>query len=382
MSQREHYKIAYLSEGHSVHDRRFLEKMVERGHKPYLISYAPVEVVKVPGVEIFHFDIKRLLRFQRRSFLGLAWHSRSVQLGWHLRDVLKRIKPDILHTGYIQWHGVIGALSRFHPTLAMPWGSDILIRPDESVSVKWWTRLTLKSADMITCDAQLVKDRIILIARCKPEKVVVFPWGIDLGIFSPCSKPSDIRKRLGWENNPILIMTRNFRPVYGIEFFIEALPAVLRECPETRVVFIGIGLLEGDYKKRLRALGLSEKVYFAGRVEETEMASYLNAADIYVSTALSEGMSVSMLEAMACGLPVVVSDAPAYYESVQDEVNGFIIPRRNVAQIAARLIELIRNKGLQREMGMRNLAIARERADWERNFDTLEGIYRHIVSQD
>ena len=366
------YKIAYLSEGHSVYDRRFLEKMVERGHKPYLISYAPVEVVQVPGVEMLHFDTSRILRFQ---------HFVLLQLGWHLRCVLQRIKPDVLHTGYIQWHGVIGALSWFHPTLAMPWGSDILLRPDESFSMRQWTRLALKRAHMITCDAQIVKARIISIAGCRPEKVIIFPWGVDLSIFYPKPRPAAIRQWLGWQENPVLIMTRNFQPVYGIEFLIDALPEVLRACPETRVIFVGSGPLENDYKMRLDQLGLSGKVYFTGRVDDPTMAEFLNAADVYVTNSQSDGTSCSMLEAMACGLPVVVSDVPAYYEWVQDGINGFIVARRNVEQIATCLIKLIQDRDLQQEMGARNLAIARERADWEHNFDTLEGIYARLVGE-
>jgi len=162
-------KIAYLSEGNSVYDRRFLEKMVERGYQPYLISYWPGKLVQVNGVETLHYDFNAVPRFK---------HFQLLQVAWHLRGVLKRIKPDILHTGYLRWHGVIGALSGFHPTLSMPWGSDILIWPNESSSAKRFTRLTLRRADIITCDCQLVKDRIIELIGCQPEKVVVFPWGL------------------------------------------------------------------------------------------------------------------------------------------------------------------------------------------------------------
>lgn len=362
-------KIAYLSHGHNVYDRRFLEKMVERGHQAHLLSYWPERAnVDIPGVTTYYYR----LSFPRYRLLPAILH---------LKRLLHVIRPDILHTGYVLHHGFYGALSGFHPILSMPWGSDILEVPDESWYGRWITRFTLKRANMITCDCALVKNRIVELTGYPAEKIVIFPWGVDLGIFRPDPKPSAIRRQLGWQDNPVLIMTRNFRPVYGIEFFIEALPEVLRAHPETRIILVGSGPLEDDYRRHLDTLGLSEEIYFAGRVDEPTMAAYLNAADIYVTTSLSDGTSASMLEAMACGLPVAVSDAPAYYEWVQDGVNGFVVPRRDVEQIAACLIRLIGDRDLRKDMGARNLEIARERADWERNFDILEGIYVRLISQ-
>ena len=108
-------RIAYLSRGNSVYDRRFLEKMVERGYDVCYISYYPYERVQVKGVKTFHYDYLTMHRFGRFLFL---------QTALHLRRLLKRIQPDVLHTGWVQDHGFIGVLSGFHPTLSMPWGSE------------------------------------------------------------------------------------------------------------------------------------------------------------------------------------------------------------------------------------------------------------------
>lgn len=169
-------KIAYLSRGHSVYDRRFMGKMVERGHKVYFISYFPGEKVKVEGVENYFYDYTSMHRINR--FI-------SYQTALHLRKLLKNICPDVLHTGWIPDMGFFGALSGFHPTLSMPWGSDILIKLDLSRFLRRITGFTLRRADMITCDCQLVKNRIIELAGCSPDRIVIFPWGIDLQTFRP-----------------------------------------------------------------------------------------------------------------------------------------------------------------------------------------------------
>jgi len=178
-------KIAYLSRGNNVYDRRFMAKMVERGHKVYFISYFPGEKVEVKGVENYHYDYTSMHHFPRLV---------SIQTALHLRKLLKNISPDVLHTGWIPDMGFFGALSYFHPTLSMPWGSDILLKPDESRLLKWGTRYTLRRADMITCDCEFVKNRIIELSGCSSDKIVVFPWGIDLQTFHPSEAGSRIRE--------------------------------------------------------------------------------------------------------------------------------------------------------------------------------------------
>lgn len=371
-------RIAYLSRGSggrhgdSTYDRLFLSKMVEKGYEVYFISYWPGERVKVQGVKNLHFDIITMHSFRRMLM---------IQTALHLRKLLKKIKPDILHTGWIQDHGFLGALSGFHPTLSMPWGSDVLIKPDQSRLLKWITQFTLKQADMITCDCELVKKKIIELIGCVSPKITVFPWGIDLSVFKLYPNASNqLRERLGWENKLILIMTRLFEPIYGIEFFINALPDVIRKQPNARVVFLNIGSLLNDCRKKINELGLDRYVYFAGRVDRITVAHYLNLADIYVNTSLSDGTSCSLLEAMACGLPVITSDVPSYFEWVEDGVNGYIVPRRDSEILADRIIQLLDAELTRKKMSERNIQIANERADWEKNFGKLENIYQKLLS--
>ncbi len=362
-------KIAYLSRGNSIYDRYFLEKMVERGHEPHFISYYPDRRYEVEGVKNYFYDYNTLHRFRRFIIL---------QTAWHLRKLLNVIKPDVLHTGWVQDHGLIGALSYFQPTISMPWGSDVLIRPYDSTRAMWKTRFTLRRADMITCDAYKVKEQIIKLSSCLPDKIVVFPWGIDLKTFYPA--PSEgIRKKLGWERNRILICTRNFDiKVHGVEYFIRSIPAVLEKRPDARVILVGTGALEQEYRRLVNELGIDDVVHFAGWLDKTKLAEHLNAADIYISTSLSDGTSCSLLEAMACGLPVVVTDVPSNFEWVEDRVNGYVVPKKDEKPLVGAIINLLENTELQREMGERNLQIAKKRADWEKNFDILEEIYHRL----
>lgn len=356
-------KIAYVCSGITVDERRFLNKMVERGHKPYLISFWNSEVnFKMEGVEFYHYRPQFMSKIKKIIFL---------------RRLFKKIQPDVVHTGFLQTHGFIGAFVRDFPVLSMPMGSDVLILPQKSLYNKIVAKFVLKNADMITCDCELVKRKIIEMTGYDPQKIIIIPCGTDLNIFHP--KDSNIRQTLGWENNRILIMTRQFEPVYGIEYFIKALPSITKEYPEVRVILVGKGSLEMEIKKQIATLGLKDYVHFAGFVNDNTMAEYLNAADIYVSTSLSDGTSISLLEAMACQLPVVVSDAPANREWIEDGINGFIVPRKDSCFLANRLTELLSNPLLCQRMGNRNYDIAQERANWDRNFSKLERTYRKLT---
>ena len=391
-------KIVFMSSGHNVLDGRFLRKMVERGHETYLVANHPRRVqVPVEGVTYLNF----WPRFPRL---------RTLQIAVYLRWLLRRIQPDILHSGVVQTHGFYGALSGFHPTLLMPMGSDILLAPDVSWTLRLKTKYTINRADMITCDCEVVRRRIIELTRYPKEKIVVFPQGIDLRTFQP--GPSSLRAELGWKDKKVLISTRNFNPIVGVEFFVESLPRVIMEEPQTRVILVGSGPLESHLRLRIGELGLQDYVYFTGSVDERMMANCLNSADVYIATSLSDGTSLSLLEAMACALPVVVSDAPANREWVEDGINGYIVPRgdsphlaplidefltkqerwysdtpwdsnnaiEGCSPLAKRIVQLLRNPELRQIMGRRNYDIAQERANWERNFDKLEAIYKTLAA--
>jgi glycosyltransferase involved in cell wall biosynthesis len=366
-------RICYLSKNLISHDYRFLSKLVDRGYETFLVTYSPhelpPEISRINNLNIIH---RKLPWTQRISSLFL-W----TQV-FDFRYILKKIKVDILHSGFI-WHdGLLAALSGFHPHLSMPWGSDILEHADKFAFARIITRFVLKHADMVTCDAQIVKRKIIEITGYQPKKIIVFPWGLELNKFNPNVARSDIREKLGWQDNKVLVMNRLFRPIYGISYFINALPAVIREVPETRVVLIGKGRSEMEIKELVKHKGLTKYVSFIGWVPLELMPKYLRAADVYVSSSLSDGTSMSLLEAMACRMPVVVSDVPAILEWVSDGYNGFIVPRGNSEVLADRLIKILKNSSIRQLFSDRNLKIAKEKADWEKNFDILEEIYREL----
>lgn len=365
-------KICYVSSVLSIHDIRFFDKFLERNYKVDVVSFNNNRPDKHRhGITYHNFPISGHNKLS--TSINIA---KSIIF---LKKLLRKINPDVLHGGFIQMDGFISALTNYHPFLLMPWGSDVLILPKKSILSKIFAKYTIQKADMITCDAEFVKKAIIKLKNYPEDKIIVFPYGIDLKKFNPNVDGSKIRTKLGWNDKKILIMTRFFKPIYGIEYFLNAFVDIIHEIPEVRVILCGDGPLKNNYLKFVSENNLNEYVFFAGHVQNDELPNYLNAADIYVSSSLSDGTSLSLLEAMACGLPTIVTDVPAIMEWVQDGKNGFVVPRKDSVILAEKIIQMLQDETLQKNFGNENIKIAKERADWDKNFGKLERIYKSLI---
>jgi glycosyltransferase involved in cell wall biosynthesis len=177
----------------------------------------------------------------------------------------------------------------------------------------------------------------------------------------------------------IVICTRNFEPVYDVETFIKSIPIVIKEYPDVKFVIKGKGSLENKLKNLAKQLGVWDSVQFIGFGPYHEVPLYLNAADIYVSTSISEGGSISLWEAMAAGLPMVVTDLPANTEWIKDGVNGYIVPIKDHKLLAAKIIELLKNKDLQKKFREKNIEISKKKLDQNKMINQLEKLYKSLI---
>jgi glycosyltransferase involved in cell wall biosynthesis len=118
-----------------------------------------------------------------------------------------------------------------------------------------------------------------------------------------------------------------------------------------------------------------------GFIPTEELPCYYNAADIYVSTSLSDGTSLSLLEAMGCALPVVVTDVPSITEWITDGHNGRVVPRRQPEAVAQALVELLGAPERRRQFGERNRELAVARGDSTANYEQLIAFYQYLAAR-
>ena len=296
-----------------------------------------------------------------------------------LRRLLDEVRPDILQSGWLSDGGVLAALTGFKPLVMTPFGSDVLINPYRSPEHRWKASLSLRCVEGMTTDALEVAERISQLSAFPRDRIVRFPWGIDLARFQPGAPPAALRGRRGWAGKTVLVATRNLEPIYGTQFLVEALPLVRRVRPDVALLLVGDGSRRPFLEGLVADLGLGESVHFAGHIPNEDLPGYLTASDLYVTAALSDGTSRSLMEAYACGLPAVVTDPPAYREWVEDGVHGAIVRKGDPGAMAEGILRLLEDPLARPRMREAVLAVARERFDEFRNVARLEGIYAEVL---
>ncbi len=184
-----------------------------------------------------------------------------------------------------------------------------------------------------------------------------------------------MRQKLGWQGAFILLSTRSWEPVYGTDTLIEGFVQAAERDSDLRLLMLGDGSLRPKIVATLEAAGLTDRVHFGGQVDYDSMPAIFRAGNAYVSASHSDGTSISLLEAMACGLPSVVSDIPGNREWVMPGENGWLFSDGDPRDLAEAIL-MAKTDSQARTMGGRARAKAEERADWRRNFQLLLEAYR------
>ena len=243
-------------------------------------------------------------------------------------------------------------------------------------------RFVLQCADMITCDAYHMRDAMARLG-VDPAKMQIVFFGTDTIKFRPHFDGGEIRRRYGLGTGPVIISTRSLLPVYDVASLISALPVVFREVPDARCIVVGGGSERESLTSLAATLGVTERVHFIGSVAGDEMPRLFGAADIYVSTSLSDaGLAASTAEAMACGLPVVVTDTAENRLWVGDGLGGFLVPVQNPQALAEKIIFLAKNTQERERLGAYNRPVIEERNNYSVEMQKMERLYATVARSD
>ena len=145
---------------------------------------------------------------------------------------------------------------------------------------------------------------------------------------------------------------------------------------------VGDGSLRPQVEAFLSEHRLTDRFYLPGQLPEPLLADYYNEADLYVSATYSDGASISLLQAMACGLPVVITSSCGNLEWVSHTRNGWLYPPGNFEALAAAIINGLDSKVARCAMGRINSSVARKRANWDENIQQLLFAYKRILGEE
>jgi glycosyltransferase involved in cell wall biosynthesis len=238
----------------------------------------------------------------------------------------------------------------------------------------------LKRTDVLVADCETIAQ--LAVAHGFPrERIVTFPWGLDLAQFSP-GEDDSLRERRGWQDNFVLLHTRSWEPLYGVDVFIKAFIQAARQRPELRLYLLGNGSQAGMLRQMLLQAGMLDYVHFGGQVKQTDLPRYYRAADLYVSASHSDGSSLSLMESLACGTPALVSDIPGNREWIEPGVAGWLFKDGDPDALAQGILQAVEQRKSLKTIGQNARKLAEERADWSKNFEKLLEAYEKAIKRE
>lgn len=370
-------RLLYFSRDYTPHDYRFLKALSQTEHE---VLYLRLEKRGEPSEKRSLPEGIQPVRWRGGNAPVCVWDGPG--LVRELKLVIQEHQPDLIHAGPVQRSAFLVALTGFHPLVSMSWGYDLLIDARRNWAWTWATRFTLKRSDAFVGDCQTIREQAVMYGMA-PERIVTFPWGIDLEHFSPEQGPNPVRERLGWakEDTFVLLSSRTWAPLYGIPEMVEGVIQAARQRPELRLLMLGTGPLDAYVRERFREAGLQDRVHFPGLIPWGKLPLYYRAADLYLSASHSDGSSISLLEALACGTPVLVSDIPGNQEWVQPGRQGWLFPVGKAQALAETLLFAYDERHSFPAMQAQARLTAEKRANWTENFPELFEAYQIAFAQ-
>jgi len=252
---------------------------------------------------------------------------------------IKAIRPDIIHAQAISVNAMFALLiSRIMQIPFTVWaqGSDIYLMPS------WFKQIISKriiNSAMVVFG--LTNDMANEIRNIGSGNIAILPNGVNLSKFDQIPK-EDARNALGLEDEDVIMLfVGRLSKIKGVDYLIEALNQLSKDYIHIKLIIVG----DGEERKHLEHIvhinSLTEQVTFTGKIPNECVIKYMNAADIFILPSTSEGFPITILEAMACGLPIIASRIRGIPEIVIDGYNGFLIEPKDSIRISEKIILLL-----------------------------------------
>jgi glycosyltransferase involved in cell wall biosynthesis len=336
-------------------------------------------VAEQDGIRVYRFPFfsgnRPLIEYQKIPYLRMVFYYIT---GFFLTIyVVFKHRCDLIHAHWAIPTGLIGVLVGSFlktPLIVTIHGSDFRIGAIKTLFLKKIFVYVCERAKHIICVSEVLK-RDVEKLGIKGEKISVFPMGVDESFFRSLTNRGVNRIGQGFT----ILSNRQLQPVYNISLLIRAIPIILKEEPNAKFIIAGIGSERENLERQVKDLNISSSVQFLGWVNHEEMPKLLSRADIYISTSLDDGTSVSLLEAMASGAFPIVTDIPSNREWISDGENGFLVSLDEEGFLAEKIVETIRNRDLTERSRDKNFCLIKEKAFWPVTIAKTKEIYKMVL---
>ncbi|MCW1052500.1 glycosyltransferase family 4 protein [Streptococcus anginosus] len=297
--------------GHTVFIFTTTDKDVNR--------YEDWQIIRIPSVPFFAFKDRRIayrgfstaLEIARQYQLDIIHTQTEFSLGLLGVWIAKELRIPVVHTYHTQYEDYVRYIAK-----------GMVIRPS---MVKYIVRGFMSDLDGVICPSEIVYD-LLMKYKVKVEKRVI-PTGIELAKFErpeiTSENIADLREKLGISNQETMLLSLS-RVSYekNIQAVLAALPAVLEENPDVKLVVAGDGPYLSDLKAQAKRLNITDAVIFTGMIAPSETALYYKAADFFISASTSETQGLTYLESLASGTPIIAHGNPYLDNVINDKMFG------------------------------------------------------------
>jgi glycosyltransferase involved in cell wall biosynthesis len=327
---------------------------------------------------VLHPDGELRHRMQEElDLVPLAVHG-EIDLGaaWRLSQVIKRLEPQIIHAHDPHAVAMVStALAITTPTIRPPVVASRRI--EFRIAQNSFSRWKYSKVDCFIANSAAIRDQLIA-DGIQPAKIMVVHEGVDVErIVSIVSVNLHAEFYLP-THAPVVGNVAALVPHKGQHDLIEAAALVVHAVPDARFVIVGDGELRESLERQIQEKHLERHVFLTGFREDA--LKLTTGFDIFAISSISEGMCTALVDAMAASKPTVATAAGGIPEVLVDNETGYLVEPGDHVAMAARLIDLLKDKSLRNRMGVAALKRAREHFSVEKMVNGTAAVYKHLIS--
>ena len=363
-------KILFLSAANNPHTVKWVNGLNTRDNEVILVSlknHQQTEDNINKNIKIVYLPVKGTIGYYLNSYF--------------INTLVKKEKPDIINVHYASGYGTLGRFIKFKNKILNVWGSDVYDFPKENWIKKIILKKNLKAYKIVasTSNCMALETKKYL---SSDKNIVITPFGVNIDKFKKYNLYTKDEKY-------VIGIVKTLKEKYGIKYLIYAikelkklLDASIYKKVELRIY--GKGELKEQLISLAKELDIEDKVKFMGYISNDKIPDVINEMNIFVVPSIldSESFGVAAVEAMACEIPVIVSDVDGLKEVVINEKTGFIVPRENSKEIALKIQMLLLDKKLCQIIGNNGRKHVIQLYDWEKNLDNIISIYNGLLQKD
>jgi len=367
-------RLLHIGNGKAFKIKAIVDGLLKRGHEVHMVPIPPSNADW--NGAIWH-------RLPDPSIPGKAKvPARLLQV----RRLARKLRPDVVHAHNAWGPGWYGAFTGLHPLLIHAYGGDVLPEQYEGRSAlqRRLTAWACRRADRVIVTGRhmieaarglgISRDRFVLLAR-----------GVDIERYRPNRDTAELRARLGLGGATPVILSPRYQvdeALYNLDIVIEAYATLRARFPNAVCLQLYEPARERGrlmLEQLARSRGVAQGYRLVPMAGNDAMPMFYNLADLVVSVPSSDGFPVTVLEASACGAPLVVSDLPYCKEWFVHGENGLVVPPRDAKALEAAMAVVCGAQDLRRRFGIAGRQLVEERADYQRCMDTLEALYFQLL---